>query len=61
MVALVEVDLEKIEQYLKAQRINITIPKYLLKNVDKAAKSIGYNRSKFFQTAAEKLIKEKAV
>lgn len=50
--ALVEVDMSRYEG--KAEKINITLPRYLLCRIDDAAKASGSSRSGFLAYAARK-------
>ena len=50
--ALVEVDMSRYEG--KAEKINITLPRYLLHRIDEAAKAAGSSRSGFLAFAARK-------
>lgn len=45
----------------KTQRINITVPKYKLVRIDRAAKARGVSRSAFFVDSAERQIKNMGV
>jgi predicted RNase H-like HicB family nuclease len=50
--ALVEVDMSRYEG--RAEKINITLPRYLLRRIDDAAKLAGSSRSGFLADAARK-------
>ncbi len=50
--ALVEVDMSRYEG--KAEKVNITLPRYLLRRIDEAAKAAGSSRSGFLADAARK-------
>ncbi len=49
---LVEMDMSRYEG--KSEKINITLPRYLLRRIDEAAKAAGSSRSGFLADAARK-------
>jgi predicted RNase H-like HicB family nuclease len=49
---LVTVDLSRYEG--KAEKINITLPRYLIRRIDEAARAAGSSRSRFLADAARK-------
>jgi len=54
-VALVDVDFAFLEK--KAVPVNITLPAWLCKRIDKAAKAAGLTRSKFIAQAAQEAMR----
>ncbi len=58
-VALIEPDVFAVKMSMESDKsvhVDITIPKNLLKVADQRAKSMGLNRSKFFQTALKEVL-----
>jgi len=59
LVALIEPDVFAVKMSRESEKsvhVDITIPKNLLKTADSRAKSLGLNRSKFFQTALKEVL-----
>ena len=53
-IAMVDIDLSFLET--KAERINITVPKYALARIDRAAKAKGMSRSRFLVDSAMRCV-----
>ncbi|MBC8283712.1 MAG: type II toxin-antitoxin system HicB family antitoxin [Nitrospinae bacterium] len=59
LVALIEPDVFAVKISMESEKsvhVDITIPKNLLKTADSRAKTLGLNRSKFFQTALKEVL-----